>query len=119
MDKNDFISYSPYKGKVQGIGSMHIIGKGTVHYYVNDDNGNKVQILISNAYHIPSLPARLISLQQLAQQSRDPLAGAYTTKKDLIISWDFHCTTVKYNKVNNLPMLYTEPRESTAASMFA
>eukprot|EP00957_Ditylum_brightwellii_P147325 11218305-Ditylum_brightwellii.AAC.1 len=78
------MSYSPYKGKVQGLGSMQIIGKGTVHYYVNDDNGNKVQILISNVYHIPSLPVRLISPQQLAKQSGDPLAGDYTTKKDLI-----------------------------------
>eukprot|EP00957_Ditylum_brightwellii_P190094 14471771-Ditylum_brightwellii.AAC.1 len=96
---------------------MQIIGKGTVHYYVNDDHGNKVQILISNAYHIPSLPVRLTSPQQLAQQPRDPLTGAYATKKDLILSWDFHCTTLKYNKANNLHMLYTEPGGSTAASM--
>jgi hypothetical protein len=119
MSKSDFISYTPYKGKVQGLGAMRIIGKGTVRYHVLDDNGNKIQILISNAYHIPTLPIRLISPQQLAQQSRDPLAGAFATKKDLILSWDFHCKTVKYNKANNLPMLYTEPGGSNTASLLA
>eukprot|EP00957_Ditylum_brightwellii_P120056 9161241-Ditylum_brightwellii.AAC.1 len=78
--KDSFISYTPFKGKVQGLGHMKIVGKGTVRHTITDDNGAHVQILISNTYHIPYLPFRPMSPQQVAQQSRDPLAGGYTTK---------------------------------------
>ena len=79
--RDDFISYTSLKRKIQRLGHMKIVGKGTVRYTITDDNGAHVQSLISNAYHVPYLPIRLMSPQQAAQQSRDPLAGGYTTKK--------------------------------------
>eukprot|EP00957_Ditylum_brightwellii_P003642 275004-Ditylum_brightwellii.AAC.3 len=53
-DKSNFISYKPFQGKVQGL---------------------DVQLLVSNTYHIPDILSRLLCPQQVAQQSRDPLAG--------------------------------------------
>eukprot|EP00957_Ditylum_brightwellii_P019588 1477615-Ditylum_brightwellii.AAC.1 len=37
--RDDFISYIPFKGKVQGLGHMKIVGKITVRYTITDDNG--------------------------------------------------------------------------------
>eukprot|EP00957_Ditylum_brightwellii_P137159 10457397-Ditylum_brightwellii.AAC.1 len=72
-DRNDFISYKQYHGKFQGLGKNHIIGKGTVRYTIANDNDDDAQLLVSNAYHIPNIPVRLLCSQQVAQQSRDPL----------------------------------------------
>eukprot|EP00957_Ditylum_brightwellii_P092821 7067366-Ditylum_brightwellii.AAC.1 len=105
--RDDFVSYTPFKGKVQGLDHMKIVGKGTVRYTIADDNGVHVQTLISNAHHIPNLPIKHISPQQVAQQSRDPLAGGYTTKPNYILAWDYHTNTVLYDKHNNLPVLHT------------
>eukprot|EP00957_Ditylum_brightwellii_P176720 13460503-Ditylum_brightwellii.AAC.1 len=106
--RDDFISYAPFKGKVQGLDHMKIVGKGTVRYTITDDNSAHVQILVSNAYRSPNLPIRLLSPQQVAQQSRDPFAGGYTTKK-YFLAWDYHTKIVSYDKHNNLPVLYTTP----------
>eukprot|EP00957_Ditylum_brightwellii_P173445 13205660-Ditylum_brightwellii.AAC.1 len=54
-DRSDFISYKPYHGKVQGLGEKHIKGKGTVRYTIAKDNSKNVQLLVSNAYHIPDI----------------------------------------------------------------
>eukprot|EP00957_Ditylum_brightwellii_P123679 9428927-Ditylum_brightwellii.AAC.1 len=59
-DKSDFISYKPHNGKVQGLGEKHTIGKGTVRYTITNDNGEDVQLLVSNAYHIQDIPVRLL-----------------------------------------------------------
>ena len=107
--RDDFISYTSFKGKVQGLGHMKIVGKGTVRYTITDENGAHMQILISNAYHILHLPIRLISPQQVAQQSKDPPAGGYTTKTNYVLAWDYHTKTVSYEKHNNLPVLHTTP----------
>eukprot|EP00957_Ditylum_brightwellii_P180586 13756026-Ditylum_brightwellii.AAC.1 len=63
-DKNDFISYKPYNGKVQGPGKKHTIGKGTARYTITDNNGEDAQLLVSNAYHILDTPVRLLCPQQ-------------------------------------------------------
>eukprot|EP00957_Ditylum_brightwellii_P198628 15138477-Ditylum_brightwellii.AAC.1 len=73
-ENTDFISYKPCQGKVEDISEKQIIGKGTAQYTITDDDGEDVQLLESNTYHIPDIPARLLCPQQVAQQSRDHLA---------------------------------------------
>ena len=62
-------------GKVEGLGIHKIRGTGTLKYTVLDDNGDKVNLLIKNAIHVPTMDVRLILIQQIAQQSEDLLAG--------------------------------------------
>ena len=118
-DETDFISYTKYKGKVQGLGEKQIIGKGTARYTITNDNGENVQLLVSNTYHIPDMPCRLLCPQQVAQQSRDPLAGGYATKQNFLLAWDYNCKTIQYDKHNNLPVLYTTPGGTNAAAFLA
>ena len=63
-------------GKVEGSGVHNIVGTGTLKYTVLDDNGDKVNLLINDAIHVPTMDARLILLQQIAQQSTNKTAGA-------------------------------------------
>ncbi len=44
-------------------------------YTVIDNKGEQVNIIITNALYVPTLNTRLLSLQQLAQQSEDQWAG--------------------------------------------
>eukprot|EP00957_Ditylum_brightwellii_P152090 11580123-Ditylum_brightwellii.AAC.1 len=66
-DKTDFISYTLCQGKFQVIGEKQIIGKGTAYNTITNDDGEDVQLLVSNTYHIPNTPARLLCPQQVAQ----------------------------------------------------
>ena len=64
---NDVIDHKPMKGKVECLGIHNIVGTCTIKYTVLDDNGDKVNLLIKNAIHVPTIDVRLISLQQIAQ----------------------------------------------------
>eukprot|EP00957_Ditylum_brightwellii_P181072 13793442-Ditylum_brightwellii.AAC.1 len=81
-DKTGFISYKPCQGNFQGLGEKQIISKGIVHYTIINDDGEDAQLLVSNIYHIPDIPARLLCPQQVAQKTRDPVAGDYASKSD-------------------------------------
>ena len=75
FERNDFINYKTMKGEVEGLGVHNIVSTGTIKYTVHDDNGDKVNLIIKDAIHVPTMDVRLISLQQIAQQSDDPSAG--------------------------------------------
>ena len=95
------------KGKVEGLGVHNIVGTGTVKYTVLDDNGDKVNLLIKNAIHVPTMDVRLISLQQIAQQSKDCKAGG-----------DIRADAC-YLLGSNLPILYTLPGIKIAEAYIA
>ena len=115
-ERSDFITYSISSGEVEGLGKHNIVGTGTVRYDVIDDDGNKVSIIINDAIHVPTLEIRLISIQQIAQQSNDPLAGCHILANNLTLQWDGHTKTIPYNKTSNLPILYTVPGGKRAAA---
>ena len=64
---NDFISFTPLKSKVQGLGTLNIHGVGTVQYPIINDKGHKVMLTIKNAYYVPAIQTRLISPQQICK----------------------------------------------------
>ena len=72
---NGFIDYKPMKCKVEVLGIHDIVGTGTLKYTLLDGNDDKVTILIENAIHVHTIYVRLISLQQIDQQSDDKSAG--------------------------------------------
>ena len=50
---------------------------------------------------------RLILLQQIAQQSNDPLAGGDVKAEAWYLRWNGLLKTVPYQESSNLPILYT------------
>ena len=53
------------------------------------------------------MDVRLISLQQIAQQSNDPLAGGDVKAEACYLRWNGLLKTVPYQEGSNLPILYT------------
>ena len=78
-EHSDVITYKPSTGKVQGLGVHRVVGTGAVKYTVVDANRDKVNILIRDSIHVPTLDVRLISIQQLTQQHDNPRAGGHVT----------------------------------------
>ena len=105
--KLDFINLRKSDGSVEGLGIHKIKGRGTVKYTVLDDNEDKINIIIENTLYVPSLQTRLLSIQQLAKQSEDNLAGAHILSDALHLRWDYHTKTIPYHSANNLPILFT------------
>ena len=61
-----------------------------------DDNGDKVNLLIKKVIHVPTMDVRLISLQQIAQQSDDTSAGGDVRVKECYLRWNCLLTTAPY-----------------------
>ena len=57
-------------------------------YTVIDNKGEQVNIIINDALYVPTLNTRLLSLQQLAQQSDDRWAGGNVLGDALHLRWD-------------------------------
>ena len=91
------------------MGVHNIVGTGTVTYTVIDDHGKKVNLVIRDSIHVPTLDIRLVSVQQLAQQNVNPDAGGYVTADYLKLTWDNHVKIVPYHSNSNLPILFTVP----------
>ena len=107
------------QGKVEGLGIHDITETGTLKYTVLDDNGDQVNLLINDAIHVPTMDVRLISLQQIAQQSKDKAAGADIREKACYLQWNGLVKTVPYQAGSNLPILYTLPGGRIARSYIA
>ena len=117
--RDDFISFRPSVGQVEGLGIHKIKGRGTVKYTVLDNNGDKINILIKDALYVPTLTTRLLSIQQLAQQSDDYLAGAHILGDALHLRWDHHEKVIPYHSASNLPILFTVPGGEIASAYIA
>ena len=115
-DRSDFITYTDTTGEVEGLGTHNIVGTGSVKYKILDDNGNIKSLIIHDAIHVPTLKIRLISIQQVAQQSTDPLAGGHVLAQHLHLRWDNNIKTITYNSNSNLPILCTAPNGKIAAA---
>ena len=93
-DKLDFIE-PPKRAdrKVKGIkGHAHATHKGTIKWYLEDDQGLVHVMIICGAYLIPDALTRILSPQHLAQQADDHHpkeegTGALTTTKNVTLFW--------------------------------
>ena len=85
--------------KVKGIkGHARATHRGTVKWYIEDDQGLVHVMIITGAYLIPEATTRILSPQHLAQQANDhyPTAegtGALTTSKSITLFWAQRCFT--------------------------
>ena len=79
-----------------------------------DDNGDKVNILITNAIHAPTMDVHSIPLQQISQQSDDKSAGGDVRAEVYYFRWNVLLRTVPYQTGSNLPILYKLPGRKIA-----
>eukprot|EP00957_Ditylum_brightwellii_P128064 9766764-Ditylum_brightwellii.AAC.1 len=105
--------------KSKALVKKYVIGKGTVRYTITNDNVEDVQLLVSNTYHTPDIPVRLLCTQQVAQQSRHLLAGGNDDKSNILLSWDYNFKIIEYVRKNNLQNMYTTPGGIKASAYLA
>ena len=117
-DASDFID-SPVKvkGKLKGVsGSMPVLCKGTVRWYIEDDQGTVHKLLLPNTLYVPNAPERLLSPQHWAQARRKQgdvangtLAITYSDRVEL--QWDRqrHCRTIVLDPNTNVASLTSAP----------
>jgi Reverse transcriptase (RNA-dependent DNA polymerase)/GAG-pre-integrase domain len=76
FSRSDFIS-----GTLKPVQNMKVTGysgakvpithKGTIRWYIADDNGTTQALVIPNSFYVPSSTTRLLSPQHFAQQAND------------------------------------------------
>ena len=114
--KQDFITFTPYNEKVNGLGTLEIEGIGTVRYVVKDDQGKLVTIEIKDCYYVPNMNFRLISPQQLCAQSTKKCMHTMNDKV-FHLRWNGHTKTVPFASTNNLPIMTTAPGTSLVSAL--
>ena len=115
---DDFISFTPIRANVNGLGRMTINGVGTIRYQIVTDKGTTETLEIHGAYYVPQLKVRLLSPQQVCRQSSRRCM--YEGNDDYFkLRWNGHCKTIQYSKDTNLAMLYTAPGSAVAKNLVA
>ena len=113
---NDFTSFTPLNSKVKGLGTLRILGIGTIEYKIQNDKGETAILSIAEAFYVPDLKTRLISPQQLCSQY--PGTKYQGDDKSFTFSWQHHNKTVAISKTNNLPILHTKAGMKNGIHLF-
>ena len=119
-NRNDFCTYHRTEGKVKGLGTMKIVGTGTVKYTVRNINGQPVTLVIDNVYHVPGLPIRLLSPQQLIRQYKrkyDLPAECVIRPDGAKILLKNNLFSINYDDKSNLPIWKTVPGATRAENI--
>ena len=111
MAMSDFIpgTYKSLSGKsISGItSSLPIEGYGSVNWTFRDDNGTTFKIFLKKVLYIPALTCRLLSPQQLANQSPKKNIGFTIQSGTCKLTYDGRVCTITYNANSQLPMIST------------
>ncbi len=101
---------------LSGIASgLPIAGIGTVKWSILMDSGMIVDLYVRNTLYVLNCPIRLLSPQQIAQQTQRASDGFYMQAKTWKLMFDGHIRTVLLDQTSNLPILYIGATESTSA----
>jgi hypothetical protein len=76
------------------------------HWYIQDDNGNDITLLLPNSLYVPQAPMCALSPQQMAQHTASSSDGfiCHGTYSTLTFS-GFQCT-IPCSSLNNLPIFF-------------
>ena len=112
--KEDFISeiVPPDINHITGAGgAVAVKGMGDVEYFVTDDKGARHSLIIRDALYVPSVPFRLIAINQYAQQ----LEGTPMSEGTGIFSFGWHskfrwnnqqfCKTIIHRENIDIPVM--------------
>ena len=115
-DKNDSIGTpKPISRKANGInGQAQTTHRGTVRWFIKDDEGVAHVFTITGACLVPTASTRILSPQHLAQQAQDhyPRAegmGSTTLSKNIMLFWNQrkHTKTVPLDHTLNVGLTTT------------
>ena len=110
--KTDFVSQiTPVQSlEIQGIASgLQVKGSGSVHYSFYNDAGVLQTIKLKHCRYVPQCTARLLCPRQLGIQSGHSTDGFNSTTEKGTLTFHGQPTTVHYDTLTQLPILYTAP----------
>ena len=111
--RDDFVpgSYVNLEGAtINGIASgLTVAGYGTVRWVFHDDNHQPIDVEIDKVLHIPDVPTRLLSPQQLAKQTGGLHDGFHVGASHATLTFGGFKRRINYNSVNNLPIFASFP----------
>ena len=102
--KSHFTDYVSESGtECKGIASgLSIVGRGTLNFRIDDDDGRTHEISIPNSVHIPDLPMVLIAPQHWAQNTDDGMTET-TGATSTVIRFRGYSKTIPFNPRTNTP----------------
>jgi len=117
-NRKDFVSFSPSSNSVlNGIANgLQKEGTGTLYWKIFNDNGDEVMLHIHNSLYVPSLPMKLLSPQQICQQTNYPDDDFIVHASHGTLRFASHQRTIYYNPINNLPIFFTSSNPSELSS---
>ena len=111
--RDDFVpgSYVTVEGAtINGIASgLTVAGYGTVRWVFHDDNYQPIDVEIDKVLHIPDVPTRLLSPQQLAKQTGGLHDGFHVGASHATLTFGGFKRRINYNSVNKLPIFASFP----------
>jgi hypothetical protein len=108
----DFISpIKPVQAiEIKGIASgLRVHGYGDVCYQFRNDEGELQKLTLPNCLYVPQCTTRLLCPRQIGSTSGFPGDGFNALSEHPILTFEGKPTTVKYDEISNLPILYTAP----------
>lgn len=108
----DFISpIKPVQAiEIKGIASgLRVHGYGDVCYHFRNDVGELQKLTLPNCLYAPQCTTRLLCPRQIGSASGFPGDGFNALSDHPILTFEGKPTTVKYDEISNLPILYTAP----------
>jgi hypothetical protein len=108
----DFISpIQPVQSvEIKGIASgLQVRGFGDVCYKFYNDAGELQTLTLPNCLYVPQCTARLLCPRQIGATSGHPGDGFNATSDNPILTFEGKQTTIQYDNISNLPILYTAP----------
>ena len=122
LDTGASISISPYPTdfitpirpvqhvNIKGIASgLAAKGIGDLSYSFVNDAGTTQTIVLKNCLYVPQCVVRLICPRQIGAVTGNPEDGFYATNSKSTLIVHGQPTTVKYDTLSQLPMLFTKP----------
>jgi hypothetical protein len=122
LDTGASISITPFKSdfitpiqpvqhvSIKGIASgLTATGIGDVSYTFINDAGESQQLLLRNCLHVPSCAVRLICPRQIGATTGHSADGLYATHSNTTLVVNGSSTTIKYDSISQLPILFTKP----------
>jgi len=95
---------------IQGIASgLQVKGIGTLQYKFFNDSGVMQTMTIPDALFVPKCTARLLCPRQLGHSTGNHTDGFQSLCDKGILTYQGQQTTVSYEPLSQLPMLYTAP----------
>jgi hypothetical protein len=108
--KSDFVSKirPVQKVKIQGIASgLDVEGMGDISYSFYNDDGQLQTLYLTKCLYVPKCSVHLLCPRQIGATTNNPADGFNACSDNPILTVDGKQTTVQYDSLSKLPVLFT------------